>query len=148
LYATISSGDFFATLFFCLPPVAAFGRNQDGRNHESANEQAAGNNRSARSARSQCHATPYGGRAQMAQFARHNLLCGFAALRELILQTVHDSRDFVFDQNVSRTVAPEKKGLTPSRKGAKKKKRSAESRSPGIRKYPNSSGIYTNTVDP
>jgi hypothetical protein len=46
----------------------------------------------------------------MAEFARHNLLCGFAALRDLIFQTVH-----------SHTIAPQKKGLTPSRKGAKKR---------------------------
>ena len=53
----------------------------------------------------------------MAQFARHNLLCGFAALRELIFQTVHDSRDPVFDQIfLSHPVAP---GKRDSRQAAK-----------------------------
>ena len=47
--------------------------------------------------------TRYGGRAGMAQFARHNLLCGFAALRELIFQTVHDSRDPIRDPDLHRS---------------------------------------------
>jgi hypothetical protein len=101
-----------------------------------------------------------GGRIQIARFARHSLLCGFAAWRELILQTVHDSRNPVFDQifaNVDQQAETAvgqlrsyscsgKKGLTPSRKGAKK--RPADAGLLGIDEYPNSSGFYANTVDP
>jgi hypothetical protein len=83
-----------------------------------------------------------------------------AVWRERIRQTVHDSRDPVFDQIFAKvdqqadTAVGQlqsygcsgKKGLTPSRKGAKK--RPADAGLLGIGEYPNSSGFYANTVDP